>query len=82
MRDVVTKWRRLSFAGHKPRRLILGMRLANEGRRYKVTPSLVGWAQTQNQPYNSSEWCPGGHYCEFILVPYLFTNLTAIRCRK
>ena len=26
--------------------LILGMRPANEGRRYKVTPSLIGWAQT------------------------------------
>ena len=26
--------------------LILGMCLANERRRYKVTPSLIGWAQT------------------------------------
>ena len=26
--------------------LILGLRLANERRRYKVTPSLIGWAQT------------------------------------
>ena len=26
--------------------LILGLRLANERRRYKVTTSLIGWAQT------------------------------------
>ena len=26
--------------------LILGLRPANEKRRYKVTPSLIGWAQT------------------------------------
>ena len=26
--------------------LILGLRPANEMRRYKVTPSLIGWAQT------------------------------------
>ena len=26
--------------------LILGLHLANEIRRYKVTPSLIGWAQT------------------------------------
>ena len=25
--------------------LILGLRTANERRRYKVTPSLIGWAQ-------------------------------------
>ena len=33
-------------------RLILGLHPANERRRYKVTPSLIGWAQTKNQP-----WC-------------------------
>ena len=26
--------------------LILGLHPANGGRRYKVTPSLIGWAQT------------------------------------
>ena len=26
--------------------LLLGLRPANERRRYKVTPSLIGWAQT------------------------------------
>ena len=26
--------------------LIVGLRPANERRRYKVTPSLIGWAQT------------------------------------
>ena len=32
--------------------LILGLRPANERRRYFVTTSLIGWAQTQNQPWN------------------------------
>ena len=27
-------------------RLILGLRPANERRRYKVTPSVIGWVQT------------------------------------
>ena len=31
--------------------MILGLRPANERRRYKVTPSLIGWAQTLNQPW-------------------------------
>ena len=30
--------------------LILGLRPANERRRYFVTTSLIGWAQTKNQP--------------------------------
>ena len=30
--------------------LILGLCPANEKHHYKVTPSLIGWAQTQNQP--------------------------------
>ena len=29
--------------------LILGLRPANERRRYKVTPSLIGWAQAYDQ---------------------------------
>ena len=29
--------------------MILGLLPANERRRYKVTPSLIGWAQTLNQ---------------------------------
>ena len=31
--------------------LILGLRPDNKRRRYKVTPSLIGWAQTLNQPW-------------------------------
>ena len=30
--------------------LILALRPANKRRRYKVTPSLIGWAQTYDQP--------------------------------
>ena len=39
--------------------LIQGLRPANERRRYKVTPSLIGWMQTWNQP------C---YMCECILI--------------
>ena len=35
--------------------LILGLHSANERRRYKVTPSLIGWAQTKNQSC-TSDW--------------------------
>ena len=34
-------------------RMILGLRPANESRRYTVTPSLIDWAKTLNQPCNS-----------------------------
>ena len=33
----------------------LGLRPANEKRRYKVTPSLIDWTQTYNQPWYSIE---------------------------
>ena len=36
------------------RGLILGLRPANERRRYKVTPSLIGWVQTYSQPWLQS----------------------------
>ena len=38
-------WDHIMYTG-----LILGLRPANERRRYKVTLSLMGWAQTKNQP--------------------------------
>ena len=34
-------------------RLFVGLRPTNERRRYKVTPSVFGWAETWNQPCNS-----------------------------
>ena len=37
--------------------LILGLCPANERHRSKVTPSLIGWAQTENLP---CIWCFGG----------------------
>ena len=40
--------------------LIIGLRPANERRRYKVTPSLIDWAQTWNQP------CPLVKNCAII----------------
>ena len=33
--------------------LVLAMRPANQGRCYKVTASLIGWAQAWNQPCTS-----------------------------
>ena len=38
--------------------LILGLRPVNERRRYKVTPPLIGWAQTKNHPcmYKNSQY--------------------------
>ena len=36
--------------------LILGLRPANDRRRYKVTPSLIGWAQTYCQPWYQPEY--------------------------
>ena len=48
---------RFQYAG-----LILGLHPANERRRYKVTPSLIGWAQTWNQSWMCyqklvNKWC-------------------------
>ena len=34
------------FSVTEPSGLILGLRQADKRRRYKVTPSLIGWAQT------------------------------------
>ena len=43
--------------------LILGLRPTNEWRRYKVTPSPIGWAQTWNQPWLHLVNCVyGGKY--------------------
>ena len=39
--------------------LILGLRPANERRRYFVTASLIGWAQTWNQPWWSCQSIKG-----------------------
>ena len=37
--------------------LILGLCPANERLRYKVTSSLIGWAQTYNQPCICPQYC-------------------------
>ena len=34
--------------------IILGMRSANERRRYTVTPPLIGWAHTHSDPYRGA----------------------------
>ena len=36
--------------------LNLGLHPANERRRYKVTPSPIGWVQTLNQPWTFMYW--------------------------
>ena len=52
--------------------LILGLRPANERRCYKVTPSLIGWAQTQNQPCELIHWGPVKCKCVTELGHHLF----------
>ena len=52
---------------HSNTALILGLRPANERRRYKLTPSLIGWAQTYNQSCNS--------YNANSILPVLWTIL-------
>ena len=49
--------------------LIRGLRPANERHRYKVMLSLIGWAQTKNQPY---------HYIKFNLSSHDLTIKTAL----
>ena len=39
-----------SMVGEITRGIILGLALANEGRRYYVTHSFIGWPHTQNEP--------------------------------
>ena len=48
---------------HSGTGLILGLCPANERRRYKVTPSLIGWAQT----YRIS---PGGSWCSEVATSF------------
>ena len=52
-------WEVSRFIGHpcqsKIAVIILCMRPANEGRRYNVTSSLIGWAHTLNDPWNMCE---------------------------
>ena len=42
--------------------IILYMRSANERWRYTVTPSLIGWAHTQNDPWHNASDC-NHHSC-------------------
>ena len=42
--DQVSEWWEVILVYHSG--LILGLRQTNKRRRYKVTPSLIGWAQT------------------------------------
>ena len=47
----LTPWRLIYVFTLKTSGLILGLRPANERRRYFVTTSLIGWAQAYNQPW-------------------------------
>ena len=53
--------------------LILGLHPSNERRRYKVTPSLMGWVQTLNQPCNISK-------CPDLLIRFLHAIASENRC--
>ena len=47
MRDAISHW-----AGCMHRMIIMRMRPANERWRYMVTPSLIGWVHTENDPWD------------------------------
>ena len=49
-------WYWFNLVGKRCTGLILGLHPANERRRYKVTPSLIRRAQTQNEPWMSIAW--------------------------
>ena len=53
--------------------LILGLPPANERRRYKVTPSLIGWAQTYYQPWRL--WYASHHWYHSWCVPEFARNV-------
>ena len=44
--DILGGWSKLTLVKAMYSELIVGLRPANERRRYKVTPSLIGWVQT------------------------------------
>ena len=62
--QLVLKWWKVSCRGKRTPvwmatyfpGIILCMCPANERGRYSVTPSLIGWAHTQNDPCTSSWW--------------------------
>ena len=63
--------------------LILGLHPANERRRYKVTPSLIGWAQTKNQPCNQHRcncWDTKQIFAPRTLCAYASTGLFLLNC--
>ena len=72
VREVITGLGNLGEPG-----LILCMHSANERRRYTVTPSLIGWAHTQNNP---SQCC---HDANFIVTGNIEdSRYTNLRCRQ
>ena len=63
--------------------LILCMCPANERRRYTVTPSLIGWAQTQNNPWGSvtpSSQCQWGFPAIDPLFPPICYHYSSNEC--
>ena len=60
--------------------LILGSRPANERRRYKVTPSLIGWAQTLNQLENIHHLCQPCMQPSFVHLRNLQNWWGAFKC--
>ena len=57
--------------------LILSLQPDKERRRYKVTPSLIGWAETKNQ----SHWCCCVEAVAIYLWPIMQINTAALRIR-
>ena len=55
--------------------IILGMCPANERQRYNVTPSLIGWVHSQNDP-----WIPSGISASW--ASYMDCNSFKIHCKE
>ena len=55
----VTTWSVIVIPHYISAGIVLCVCPANEGRRYNVTSSLIGWAHTQNDPVsaNHCSWC-------------------------
>ena len=60
---------------HADTGMILGLRPASERRRYKETPSLIGWAQTQNQPWDISVHLEGLALVSLIWSVYVYATI-------
>ena len=59
--------------------ILMCMRSANEGQRYSITPSLIGWAFTQNDPcWGQNKWAT---FCRQHLQKYFRMKMKQLRLK-